>query len=387
MPPNKRQHYVPKLYLRNFAEDGDIIYSYNFDSNKCNPVSINSICQESYFYGQNLEIESQLSQFEGKIAKLYTKILSEKTVKNLNKEELHDLLFSITLQKDRTRNKRDDGIDLWEYLWVNKYSQFILPLLKSHNLDLDQANKEILDHSENLWIFDIIEADIDYPLISDLDIFIVENLSDINYIIGENPVVLNNNFSLYREYSSGLQSPGLQIWFPFHPKLALLFIDSDSYEYSPTNQDLIQLSKRIDIEKINLLQLFSTGNNLFFSDKSYCPDLIKFVHENKELKPEKVREEKILKKIKIRDKDAQIIAVRLKGYDFNVKFSFLKINHAINRKLKKYQKDLVLFSKNPPIRNPRLMSIVDDRDNMVYGDTPFAKGRKMSQIIERTIGG
>ncbi|KAF5083118.1 DUF4238 domain-containing protein [Methanospirillum sp. J.3.6.1-F.2.7.3] len=183
MPSNKKQHYVPKVFLRNYTDDGNILHCYNFDSDECYPVSINTICQESYFYGQNLEIETQLTQFEGKFATLYAKILSEKTLKNITKDEFHDLFFSITLQKDRTRNKRNDGIDLWEYLWVNKYSQSILPLLKSYNLDLDKANKEILNHSENLWIFDIIEADINYPLISDLDIFIVENLSDINFIL------------------------------------------------------------------------------------------------------------------------------------------------------------------------------------------------------------
>ncbi|MDX8551514.1 hypothetical protein KHC33_11295 [Methanospirillum sp. J.3.6.1-F.2.7.3] len=81
------------------------------------------------------------------------------------------------------------------------------------------------------------------------------------------------------------------------------------------------------------------------------------------------------------------MAARLKGDNFNVKFSFIKMNHTVNRKLKKYQKNLFLFFKNPPVRTPHLMNLVEERDNEVYGDTPYAKGRKMSQIIDRTIGG
>lgn len=62
------------------------------------------------------------------------------------------------------------------------------------------------------------------------------------------------------------------------------------------------------------------------------------------------------------------------------------MNHAINRKLKSIKKTYFLFSKNPSIRYFHLMNTVEERDNKVYGDTYYAKGRKMSQIIERNIG-
>ena len=70
MAENKRQHFVPQNYLKEFSHDGVNIGVFHVESEKCveKPAPINSQAQESYFYGKDLTLEKQLSELEGLLA-------------------------------------------------------------------------------------------------------------------------------------------------------------------------------------------------------------------------------------------------------------------------------------------------------------------------------
>ena len=49
----KKQHYVPRFYLKNFSnknKDGYYIHCYDIDTNKTYPANIKNIAEEKYFY-------------------------------------------------------------------------------------------------------------------------------------------------------------------------------------------------------------------------------------------------------------------------------------------------------------------------------------------------
>ena len=50
MTSPKKQHYVPKWYLRNFSSNGKTIYSYDKVNGKSYPTNVNDIAQENCFY-------------------------------------------------------------------------------------------------------------------------------------------------------------------------------------------------------------------------------------------------------------------------------------------------------------------------------------------------
>lgn len=47
---NKKQHYVPQFYLRQFSQDGKHIWQYSAKLKKKTGLSISDVCTENYFY-------------------------------------------------------------------------------------------------------------------------------------------------------------------------------------------------------------------------------------------------------------------------------------------------------------------------------------------------
>ena len=66
----KKQHYVPKFYLKYFADDNNKFFAYDFKSQSLLPdkVFYESQCHKKYFYGEDGILENQLSQKEGEWA-------------------------------------------------------------------------------------------------------------------------------------------------------------------------------------------------------------------------------------------------------------------------------------------------------------------------------
>ena len=62
MAEKKRQHYVPRFHLKLFSEDGVSINLFNIKTGKIiEKAAIKGQCQEDYFYGKDLKVETGLS--------------------------------------------------------------------------------------------------------------------------------------------------------------------------------------------------------------------------------------------------------------------------------------------------------------------------------------
>ena len=63
----RRQHYVPKFYLRNFSENNKSVGIYLFKKNKIiEHGSINDNLWAEYFYGEDAVIENKLAEHDGR---------------------------------------------------------------------------------------------------------------------------------------------------------------------------------------------------------------------------------------------------------------------------------------------------------------------------------
>ena len=100
MPDKKKHHYVPKFYLKEFANDRGKFVIYNLKDEKCiEAVPYKDQCYKSYFYGKDGIWEDQLGEMETKWAVVFKKI-KEKDV--LSEEDLKLIKQFAVYQRQRT---------------------------------------------------------------------------------------------------------------------------------------------------------------------------------------------------------------------------------------------------------------------------------------------
>jgi hypothetical protein len=94
MPERKKQHYVPKVYLKNFAVKNKTKYClYCLDKKDSREfkTSLNSIGAENYFYSNDVDIseafEKYLSQIEGDYKTVYNKIVNNMNLDSINEKD------------------------------------------------------------------------------------------------------------------------------------------------------------------------------------------------------------------------------------------------------------------------------------------------------------
>lgn len=93
MAENKKQHYVPKTYLKHFSS-GKVFSVLNISDDEIHEnVPYASQCYEDYFYGKNLEWEKRLNSMESQWGKVLDKICRGENIDDNDKALLKQ--FSI----------------------------------------------------------------------------------------------------------------------------------------------------------------------------------------------------------------------------------------------------------------------------------------------------
>lgn len=349
MPAKKRQHYVPKLYLKFFSKDGYHLFLYNSELDKLICSNITDLCQSKYFYGSDLEVENSLEHIENEQAKVLTKIINQQSLDNLNDENKFFLLLFLLLQYTRTKKARDSTIE-----WIEDFfNDYILPY--------SNLNSEIKIDYPAAHHLGMLTAYCGVELIRDLRPFLLLNNTEKSYICSDAPVVLHNYIKIKNKYCIGFQSPGLQIFCPLNEKIHLLLIDPLFYSLNVNDDHTIILTDDSDIDEINKLQIFNCLHNFFFSEESQLEDMKKLYFEVESLKCfERV---KLSEHDKISGVDHKIITFNKARNNYNLKLSFLKLNHEENRKFKGMVKRSLKANKLVFERNPEICKIVSSRIN------------------------
>jgi hypothetical protein len=102
-------------------------------------------------------------------------------------------------------------------------------------------------------------------LILDLDLVLLKNLSGEGFVLGDDPVVFHNQLLEGADRGTvGLQSVGLQIYFPLSPDHALLFFDPTTYVMKDRKGATAFLKSLSDIRQINALTTLQARHAFFF---------------------------------------------------------------------------------------------------------------------------
>jgi hypothetical protein len=187
----------------------------------------------------------------------------------------------------------------------------------------------------------------------DLHFKILLNETTIPFITSDNPVVKYNQFLEDRKTFGGITgfgAKGLQLLFPLHPRIYLIFYDADIYRVGNKKQRVITLSAKRDIDELNRLQVVNSGSNLYFNqqvDVQYCEGII--ATAEKFLRPNKVNVNE-LKPVLSRKKES---LVHFYYEDVKTKFSISPIS--LQKRAKRYH----LNGPQDHIRNPKLIKEVE----------------------------
>ena len=212
---SRKHHYVPKSVLKNFTLNGAGKRLFVFDKQERRSFisSIYDAGAERDFNRikiENMDInyEEWFQELDNRLAEIVKKLIQEESIANLNESELIDIHFLIACQLIRTKNPRTMVSDIHRGLleWIRSLG-FTLP----ESIDVSDGR-----HITPYLFFQLHK--IAYT-ISRKDIVLLISREQRIWT-SDNPVVIQNTFP-YGQL--GLESPGIELYYPIAPHLCLAF--------------------------------------------------------------------------------------------------------------------------------------------------------------------
>lgn len=282
MAVKKKQHYVPKFYLKYFSADEKRLNIVNLKSKKIIILGgLKEQCYKNYFYGKDLEIENLLSEMEAISSKVLLKIKNKKTIPKINSKNYTILLYFMAIQISRTLASSRGWKEMFSNL--NKSVGEVIVQLKDDPVLLSMSM------SSNT-----------FPLYSDMGFKLIINKTDEEFILSDNPVVEYNQLFEDRYFASntGVQSKGLQLFLPISEEVMLLAYDKWAYKVGNKNSDNIVVIKKSDIVNINLIQLINAEKNIYFTNSLSKKSLDNYLEKLKTYKRKSLNTIKNIKFVK-----------------------------------------------------------------------------------------
>jgi len=124
--------------------------------------------------------------------------------------------------------------------------------------------------------------------LQDLDIALITNRSDLDFIFSDHPVIFSNlKYHNPKGDSRGISRSGLTVFFPINSKKMVALYDKEIYSLK-CKVNKIDLTKKKDIVLLNTLQLFNCYQYLYSATEKESIYMIKIFKNNKS-KVEKTR--------------------------------------------------------------------------------------------------
>ena len=261
MPANKKHHFVPKFYLKNFSKDSLSINIYNITRNKIiSQANLKNQCYKDYFYGKDDKVEKVLGGVEGAAAEIFREIIEQQTPpRPLTVEHMRLLLF-VLIQHNRTTYAVDAMNEM-----TSKFAKKLLSTNSSFNQEeIDNLKVSITEAGA----FSVATATSALHLVLDLrcKIFIAKDNSE--FIASDNPAILYNQLFEKVPYMSsiGLSCKGLQIFLPISPTILLHYYDDACYKTGDKKSLTVKITEQRDMDSLNLLQYVNASENIYFLD-------------------------------------------------------------------------------------------------------------------------
>ncbi len=274
MQKTKRQHYVPKAYLRRYLQGGSTIFVFDKGNRSVFRTHIHNVAQERYFYDLPAEIlnlknespqflENVFSAIETEYASVLDEILRSIVRKGRFSPKHKPLLaFFIVVQFLRTRAYRQVQLQLREAM-VEVINQ---DLLAERGLRLGYGYK---DESANHFIR-LFDPELLRTLTGILlrQVWIVwRNKTTIPFYISDNPVVMASRV----QQEAGFASPGVEVILPLN-SMMLLSVSDRRYFSNLVKHDrkVRNLYDVTEVEYYNRLQVIKSFRQVYSATEHFC---------------------------------------------------------------------------------------------------------------------
>lgn len=268
----KMQHYVPRVYLQNFCtQEGDnyIINCYDKTDSHKFKTDIKNVAMEKFFYDTdkdvNQEVEKSLGDIEGSFNTVYQKLVENEDLTVLNEEERGVISSFVATQLIRTKEYREGyefSIKSLKSLLSNE--NMTEELRKQlEEVTSDEGIKE--NHISMLKEF----PQTTIPLLNKKKWILIINKTTMLYTTSDHPITLYNP----EITSHGIESPGIQIFFPLNPRLCLAIVDPSLYAH---HSNKIESTDIENSKLMNYLQVARSNRFIFSStdDFSVADDVL-----------------------------------------------------------------------------------------------------------------
>lgn len=332
MADYKRQHYVPRSYLKRFSPDAIHIGMclVNTDPRKIfqpdneKAPRYENECYEDYFYGNDTKIENRLSKIEKDVALLLDGIVANGNISNLETEQIVDLLMYIVLQHTRTQSfakQLDDS--------ANKMMKVMLPHLTPPPLPAPLTFDDIKFSYDKPGLEGVSLAFTLAVQIHDLKYALLRTSKDSEFITCDAPVALCNQFlgcipkfACMGFPKTGLAAKGLQIYFPIDSHNLIMLYDGEVYDLE-LNDCRLKHINATDATNINLLLMKTAERKIYF--RTLNPNLERILKNFKHPGHEKAIVEKYTVKLMTIDKTEELIRLASKEMSYSPTLSFVSM--------------------------------------------------------------
>ena len=330
MPEKKRQHYVPREYLKGFSHDGKNIAIHAICNSQTIPkAAYDNQCYKDYFYGKDLMYENLLSEYETKWGVILKKLRCSTEYYPVAAER--ELLQKfMVFQRQRTEAQISHSTQIaWEMtseLAKMKFEHDGFPELKGYSLDdfdrgLSSCEPLIKNDYKNIAIKTAIEiAEEASKYLDDMELRIISYHTNSKLITSDNPVVFINPYS---PYNVGLEMAGLVAFVPISSEKLVVFLDRKMYgsrenlEYSIINEN--------EVKCLNIHQ-FINANKILIAQAEQDLDEIAKSYEARQARLENKSFSAVSS---LGTKDNKIMASKPQICVVSCKLSFCKVPNAI----------------------------------------------------------
>ncbi len=269
----KLQHYVPRFYLKRFANiDGEnhILDGFDkFEEKQFNTDVMNVACENFFYDTQDdteQETEKALSSIEGKFNESLSKLIKLRDVSKISDEERYFISMFIAVQYIRTKENREMLKDSIKQLSDRLSRENLSPTL-AREIKEAQTDESIKKMQVRLLQDTPQLADIIYQM----KWIIITNCTKTPFWTSDNPVVLHNEIDQWPYGNLGLKCIGIELHLPLTPTLLLATCDPVTFCREPEKKTLRDFRYIIREQSYQFYSstrfLFSNQPNFYFAKK------------------------------------------------------------------------------------------------------------------------
>ncbi|MEK6982930.1 MAG: DUF4238 domain-containing protein [Nanoarchaeota archaeon] len=236
----KLQHYVPRFYLKRFANiDGNnhILDCFDkFEEKQFNTDVMDIACEKFFYDTQDdteQETEKALSLVEGRFNEYLSKLIKFRDVSKISNEERYFISMFIAVQYIRTKENREMLKDSINQLAERLSGENLSPKLAR---EIKEAQKD--ESIKKMQVRLLRETPQFADIIYQMKWIIISNGTKTPFWTSDNPVALHNEINQWPYGNLGLKCIGIELHLPLTPTLLLVTCDPIAFCREPDKKTL-----------------------------------------------------------------------------------------------------------------------------------------------------